>query len=76
MAKRSRYTEATHLARDDMQKVIASFGDDAPFMDDSVSAKTEARRAKFENAPADIRALLDQGFPQYFVEQLLEPRRP
>ena len=72
VAKHSRYTEATKLAQSDMQKVIDSFGEDTPFMSDAVSDRTQARRDKLANAPADIRGLLDKGFPQYFVERLAE----
>lgn len=41
----------------DLQKVIDSFGQDTPFMSDSASARTQARRKVVDSAAPDIQAL-------------------
>lgn len=63
-------TRAVRMAQGDVQKVIATFKDDPPFMDSSVSRETQARRDRIAAAPADIRALLGAGHSMEFVDRL------
>jgi hypothetical protein len=68
----SPHTRAVKMAQDDLKKVIDSFKEQPPFMAEDVSKRTEARRARIEQAPADIRGLLDRGYSQEFVLRLLD----
>ena len=68
--KDSPQTRAVHMATDDVQRVIASFGHESPFMTKAVSRGTQARHDRIANAPADIRALLDAGHSMEFVDRL------
>jgi hypothetical protein len=72
MANGSAHTRAVKMAQDDLRKVIDSFKNEPPFMAEEISARTRARRARIEQAPADIRGLLDRGYSQEFVLRLLD----
>lgn len=64
------HTRAVSAANDDITKVIESLKEGPKFMQETVSPRTQARRDAIENAPEEVKALLQQGYTQEFVHRL------
>lgn len=66
----SNHTRAVHLAVNTIDSVIKAMDGEGHFMGKEQSPRTQARLARIEKAPPEVKALLDQGFSRQFVERL------
>lgn len=70
LANQHPHTRAVAMANNEITKVIDMLRTGPKFMQDPVSARTQAKRDVIAGAPADVQGLLGQGFTQEFVHRL------